>query len=103
MGKYKNAVGGAMCLVLVFALAGCNIFSWAHNEGSSDNAEIRVADGNTSLANGDYVKALDSYQAAITANPQNSEARYGYIKAYIKDMGLDIAKWQKHIVMRIRV
>ena len=96
MNKLRSVIGGFVCLVLIFALAGCNIFSWAHNnEGTSDNAEVQVANANSSLASGDYQKALDSYQAAVNADPKNSEARYGYIKAYIKDLGLDIAEMSK--------
>jgi len=35
-------------------------------------------------ASGDYVTAMEQYEQLMKDNPGSSEAKYGYVKAYVK-------------------
>ncbi|MFH1823622.1 MAG: tetratricopeptide repeat protein [Candidatus Firestonebacteria bacterium] len=87
---------GLVCLA--FLIGGCskgvNIFGWTSPTGGS--AQASVANGDAQFAANDYANAMASYDAAISADPKNSKARYGYVKAYLKNIRLDLAAFLKN-------
>jgi len=87
---------GFICLA--FLIGGCskgvNIFGWTSPTGGSPQASI--ANGDAQFASGNYEGAMASYDAAVKADPRNSRARYGYVKAYLKSIGLDLATFLKN-------
>jgi hypothetical protein len=80
------------CL-LGFILPSCNLFTNMHVDGSATDASILVADGQAAMSRGDYTQAADYFEKAITANPQNSRARVGYAKAFLKNQGFNFANF----------
>jgi len=47
-------------------------------------------------ASGDYVTAMEQYEQLMKDNPGSSEAKYGYVKAYVKNAGFDISTFIKN-------
>ncbi len=96
----------AIVLVLVLLAAifsGCtkstNMLAWAAPSGSSSVAASKSS-GNAAFAAGDYAGAMAAFNAAVAASggvagSPDSEARYGYVKAYCKNAGLDLAAFLK--------
>lgn len=87
---------GLVCLA--FLIGGCskgvNIFGWSSPTGGSSQAS--VANGDAQFASGNYEGAMASYDSAVNADEKNSKARYGYVKAYLKNIGLDLASFLKN-------
>ncbi len=98
----KTAV--VLVLVLLAALfSGCakssNLLAWAAPSGNSSVAASKSS-GNAAFASGDYAGAMADFKAAVDASggvagSPDSEARYGYVKAYCKNAGLDLAAFLK--------
>jgi len=96
----------AIVLVLVLLAAifsGCtkstNVLAWAAPSGGSSVAASKSS-GNAAFAEGNYAKAMADFNAAVAASggvagSPDSEARYGYVKAYCKNAGLDLAAFLK--------
>ncbi|MCK4532327.1 hypothetical protein KAU39_00950, partial [bacterium] len=69
------------CLLLL-GLTACNIFEFLHRpKGSTDE---HIARGERCLANKDYGGAVSAFRDAMECDPGNSDARYGYSKAYAR-------------------
>ena len=98
----RNFVSGiAIVFIAIFVASGCskstNIFGWTHSGGSSSaTPAVLVSDGDSAYAAGDNVKAMENYDKAVTAEPKSSLARVGYVKAYVKNAGLDLASLIKN-------
>ena len=98
----KTAI--VLVLVLLAALfSGCakstNLLGWAAPSSSSSAAASR-ASGDASFAAGNWAAAMAAYNAAVAASggisgSPDSQARYGYVKAYCENAGLDLAAFLK--------
>ncbi len=73
-----------LAIISVLAFSGCNIFGWLYPGGSTsgDTTELKL-EGDIALQKGDLDTALDYYAKAVSADPKNSAARWGYVKTYI--------------------
>ena len=56
----------------------------------------KLADAANAYATGDYATAMVIYQKLMTDNPSSSEAKYGYVKSYVKSVGFDIGTFIKN-------
>jgi hypothetical protein len=92
-------------LIAGIIVSGCskstNIFGWTHKEGGSKSPSVLAADADSAYSNGNYAVAMDYYKDAVAqsggvANSPNSTARVGYVKSYLKNMGLDLADLMKN-------
>jgi tetratricopeptide (TPR) repeat protein len=88
--QYLLAVVG-VCLVLLCGCGKANIFSWAHQSGSSSDSQALSSDAYTALRDKDYTKALEYYQKILEQDPESAEAIYGYAAAELANAGIDIA------------
>jgi len=80
--------------LFVLSMSGCgksNIFSWARSAGSGSSIDSVMSDGYAALSEKNYAKALEYYGKALDADPNNSEAIYGWSAAKLGDSGLDVA------------
>ncbi len=95
--KKKLVLGIAIACAALFA-GGCskgfNVF--APFTPSPGSLPATVANAANSYAAGDYAGAMAQYKAIADADPSNVEASYGYVKAYVKNAGFDIATFIKN-------
>jgi len=80
--------------LFVLSMSGCgksNIFSWARSAGSGSSIDSVMSDGYAALSEKNYAKALEYYGKVLDADPNNSEAIYGWSAAKLGDSGLDVA------------
>jgi hypothetical protein len=96
----KKAVAiGVLFLFAAALLTGCgkgtNLLGWMAPTGGSSAAD--AANGDSQFASGNYSGAMSSYGAAVASNPANSRARYGYVKSYIKNAGMNLADFLQNI------
>ncbi len=77
--------------VSLFAFTGCNIFGWLYPEdtASGDSATQKLQ-GDTAMQKGDLNSALNYYAEAVKTDSDNSEARWGYVQAYVMMHNVDI-------------
>ncbi|MFQ5598948.1 MAG: hypothetical protein ACE5G2_00180 [Candidatus Krumholzibacteriia bacterium] len=63
--------GGPLLLLIPLALliAGCNIFSWTHDEGGSDDPETLLQDAEDALLDRDWDQALQFARKGIELDP----------------------------------
>lgn len=95
--KLISFVGLSFLLAII--LFGCgkttNILGWTHSGGTSNDPKVLLNDANAALNSGNYQTAQDYYKQIIAADPKNSEARYGYVTANMKETmnseGMDVA------------
>ncbi len=81
MKKRKVVLIFSICL-LVLGLTACNIFEFLHRpKGSTDE---HIARGEQCLADKNYGGAISAFRDAMECDPGNSDARYGYAKAYTR-------------------
>jgi hypothetical protein len=81
MKKRKVVLIFSICL-LVLGLTACNIFEFLHRpKGSTDE---HIARGEQCLADKNYGGAISAFRDAMECDPGNSNARYGYVKAYTR-------------------
>ena len=71
--------------VLLFGLAGCNLFGWT----SSDNTESLIDEGNRLMREGDYDAAVEKFAQAMEEDPTFSDARYYHAKASLRAAGFN--------------
>ena len=93
MQRKKVAILLSMIFFVPFAFTGCgssNLFSFGHTAGASNSVSALQADAYAALQSGDYKAALKYYQKILAANPNNSEAIYGYSTADLANAGLDL-------------
>ena len=57
---------------------------------------VSISNAANAYAAGDYAGAMAMYQQLMASNPQSSEAKYGYVKSYVKSVGLDIGTFLKN-------
>lgn len=91
----------AACFAAILLASGCgkgNIFSWAHKPGSVTTTESLSSDAYSALLNKDYAKAMEYYAKILQADPNNSEAIYGYSVANLANSGIDIASLISNMV-----
>jgi len=84
--KSKVIVLCVVLPVLLFALAGCNLFGWT----SSDNTESLIDEGNRLMREGDYDAAVEKFAQAMEEDPDLSDARYYHAKASIRAAGFNV-------------
>lgn len=90
----KRQLGAVMLGIVLLASYGCgknNIFSSAHNSGSSSSSAAMSSDAYAALQNKDYTKAAEYYNKVLAGDPNNSQAIYGFAVATLGEQGLDIA------------
>jgi len=89
----KKAIAVSLVLALAVIFSGCtkgtNIFGWM--TPAPGDLPVTAANAANAYAAGDYAAAMAQYEALIAANGQDSSAKYGYVKAYVKSVGLDLA------------
>ncbi|MCK5534505.1 hypothetical protein KAI68_05265 [bacterium] len=68
--------------LLVMGLCGCNIFEFLHMPTGS--VDEHIARGQKYLDERDYASAVYAFRSAIDCDSGNSDARYGYAKAYAR-------------------
>jgi len=78
-------------LVMLGLLPGCNLLKGMHSDGVESNPGVLVADGKAAYSRGDYGKAAEYFWLAIGHDPQNSEARVGYVEAALQAQGFNLA------------
>ena len=81
MRQNKKIIFVLVFLVL-FVVTGCNIFEFLHRP--KGDTEEHVAQGQKHLNDRNYAAALSEFEDAMVGNPTNSDARYGYAKAYAR-------------------
>lgn len=75
---------GLLSVLLIVVFGGCNIFSFtAPSDSSSDNLE----DGRDALRDGDYVTAIEKFEAVLEDDPNHAFAHWGLAKAYFRQTG----------------
>jgi len=90
----KMLIGSIALVCIALLIGGCskgtNIFGWMAPTGGSTAAS--VANGDSLYASADYSGAMAAYLAVCGTDPNASGAAdYGYVKAYCKSAGLDLA------------
>jgi len=75
---------------LLFAVSGCNLFSWTHVAGSSNDSASLTADGYAALEQKKWDTAIDYFSRAISLDASNSLARYGRAKARFQKADLNV-------------
>jgi len=78
------------CLGMLLASNGCNIFSWTHVAGSSNDSASLTADGYAALEQKKWDTAIEYFSRAISLDASNSLARYGRAKARFQKADLNI-------------
>ncbi|UCE03626.1 MAG: hypothetical protein JSW67_05425 [Candidatus Latescibacterota bacterium] len=76
--SWRRAV---LALAVPAFLAGCNIFSWTHDEGSSDDPATLLKDAEDALLTQDYDEALQYAQKGIDNDPGLGFPRLRYVAA----------------------
>lgn len=71
----------ALAATLVLVVSGCNIFSWTHDEGSSDDPEVLLQDAEDALLDREYDKALQYAEKGIAQDPSIGVPRLRYVAA----------------------
>ena len=92
-------------IIALLFFSGCgqwNIFKWAHKEGGSTDATALVSDGQSALNRKDYIKAKEFFAKALQANPNSSEANYGYAQAIIGASGLGLAQIISSVIQQAK-
>ena len=91
----KALVLGVMLACAALFVGGCskgfNIFT--PFTPAAETLPATVENAANAYAAGDYAAAMAMYADVVTAEPKNSSARYGYVKAYVKNAGFDIASF----------
>ena len=80
--------------LFVLSMSSCgksNIFSWARSAGSGSSIDATMSDAYAALSEKNFAKALEYYKKALDADPNNSEAIYGWAAAELGNSGLDVA------------
>jgi len=92
-------------LVLGITLACVALFVGGCSKGFNVFAPLTPAPGTlpptisnaaNAYAAGDYAGAMAMYQQLMASNPNSSEAKYGYVKSYVKSVGFDIGTFIKN-------
>jgi tetratricopeptide (TPR) repeat protein len=86
----KRFLLGGLCFGLLFAVSGCNLFSWTHVAGSSNDSVSLTADGYAALEQKKWDTAIDYFSRAISLDASNSLARYGRAKARFQKADLNV-------------
>ena len=106
--SYNSFLGGVVmkkAMVLGITLAFAALFVGGCSKGFNVFAPLTpapkdlpasVSNAANAYAAGDYTGAMAMYKAVVDGDPSNSEARYGYVKAYVKSAGFDIATFIKN-------
>lgn len=88
----RTVLAMAMCAVL----AGCNIFDWTHDEGSSDDPETLLQDAEDALLDRDYARALQAAEKGIAQDPppmRFPRLRYVATQAVLGQSGVSISSY----------
>jgi len=105
MGARESRPSGAQRLaslrlaILTTAIAllcaGCNIFSWTHDEGSSNDPETLLADAEGALLKRDYDAALQYASKGIQNDPHLAFPRLRYVasQAVLARAGISISDY----------
>ena len=86
----KRLLLGGLCFGLLFADSGCNLFSWTHVAGSSNDSASLTADGYAALEQKQWDTAIGYFSRAISLDASNSLARYGRAKARFQKADLNV-------------
>ncbi len=86
----KRMACAMLCFGLLFAVSGCNLFSWTHVAGSSNDSASLTADGYAALEQKKWDTAIDYFSRAISLDASNSLARYGRAKARFQKADLNV-------------
>ncbi|MDP8207515.1 MAG: hypothetical protein P9L92_12685 [Candidatus Electryonea clarkiae] len=81
--KHLTAAG-VLSLLLLWVVAGCNIFSFSN---PADSDADYVAEGVQHLQDGEHADAEESFTKALEENPNNADARWGRAKARLRGAG----------------
>ncbi len=79
-----------LVLLLAVLLAGCNVFEPFHSPGSSDNIDDLLSDAHDSLEKGDYRRALEIMDKAMTIAPGDPRVRYLHAVAAVRAHDVDM-------------
>jgi len=86
----KQLLLGGLCFGLLVAVSGCNLFSWTHVAGSSNDSASLTADGYAALEQKQWDTAIGYFSRAISLDASNSLARYGRAKARFQKADLNV-------------
>lgn len=82
--KSKAIVLCVLLPVVLFGLAGCNLFGW-----TSDNTVSLIDEGNQLMRDGDYDAAVEKFAQAMEEDSTFSDARYYHAKASLRAAGFN--------------
>lgn len=93
-GRWRQLLG---CLLLpgMLALGGCNIFSWTHDEGGSDDPETLLQDAEDALLDKDWDAALAAAEKGIKLDPKLDYPRLRYVatQAVLGGAGISLSSY----------
>ncbi|MCB2199734.1 hypothetical protein KQI63_10030 [bacterium] len=76
---------GLLSVLLMVVFGGCNLFSFtAPSDSSTDD---NLEDGRDALRDGDYVTAIEKFEAVLEDDPNHAFAHWGLAKAYFRQTG----------------
>jgi tetratricopeptide (TPR) repeat protein len=83
----------AVMVCSTLMLTGCensNLFGKLNDRGDSSDPQVLTSQGYVALREGDYTTALNLFNKALSADPDNAEALYGASAAQLAGAGLNI-------------
>ncbi len=87
----KKIIIFILIIFITGIFASCNIFDWLYpDEDISGDVEDLIAKGDAALRSGNPSEAMKYYGEAIKKDSKSSEARWGYVKAYILTKNADL-------------
>ena len=97
-GRWRRLLGCLLIPLLLpsaLALSGCNIFSWTHDEGSSDDPETLLQDAEDALLDQKWDEALAAAKKGIALDPNLDVPRLRYVasQAVLGGAGVSVSSY----------